>query len=139
MSILVDASILTEPLATKPNERVLQWLRLQPDISLYVCSVTMAQVYAAIEPTLRPRRRVSLQAILRDRVFALFDGRCLNFDDKASEEFSAVLIDARSAGNHLAMFDAMTAAVARSHRMTLATSRSAAFRGIGLRIVDPLL
>jgi toxin FitB len=138
LSTLIDASVLTEPLAAKPDERVLRWLRLQPDASLYVCSVTMAQVYSAVEPTLRPRRKSSLQAILRDRIFALFDGRRLSFDEKAAEELSAVLVDARHAGNHIELFDAMTAAVARSHGMTLATCRSAAFRGIGLRIVDPL-
>jgi toxin FitB len=138
LSTLVDASIITEPLASKPNERVLRWLRLQPDASLYVCSVTMAQIYAAIEPTLRPRRKSSLQAIIRDRIFALFDGRRLSFDEKAAEELSAVLIDARTAGNHIELFDAMTAAVARSNGMMLATCRSRAFQGIGLRIVDPL-
>ncbi|MFY9832719.1 MAG: PIN domain-containing protein [Methylocystis sp.] len=67
----------------------------------------------------------------------VFAGRILPFDERAAHRFAQLCALKRSLGQGIAVMDAMIAAIAIAHAMTLATRNVRDFEGLGVPLVDP--
>jgi predicted nucleic acid-binding protein len=72
-----------------------------------------------------------------ERLFEGFRGRILNFDMAAAQQFARISVDRERIGRRLEPIDAMIAAIALVHRMTLVTRNIYEFADIGLELIDP--
>ncbi len=61
----------------------------------------------------------------------------LPFDEPSAREFSKILAGRRATGRPMSQFDAMIAAIARSHGATVATRNIGDFEHCGIRLVNP--
>ena len=104
---------------------------------MYITAITQAELLYGIEMLPPGKRRTRfLQAA--EQMFAKeFAGRILSFDEEAAREFARIAVDRAAAGRPIPQFDAMIAAIARSHGAALATRNSADFENCGLQIINP--
>jgi hypothetical protein len=73
-----------------------------------------------------------------EKMFAQdFAGRILPFDEDAARMFATIVASRNAAGRPIAQFDAMIAAIARSHRAAVATRNTKDFEHCGIRLVNP--
>ena len=73
-----------------------------------------------------------------EKIFALeFAGRILPFDEDAARLYPTIVASRTAAGRPISEFDAMIAAIARTHRAMLATRNTADFELCGIQLVDP--
>ena len=135
--MILDTNVVSEPLRTSPNARVLAWLDAQPAGSLFLTTITVAEILsgAAILPA--GRRKDELQHALDHLVTTLFHDRILPFDLAAAREFATILQRARQNGIGIGLADAQIAAIAVATNGSVATRDVTPFAASGLSVIDP--
>ncbi len=135
--IILDTNVVSEPLKPAPAAAVLAWLDAQAPTTLYLTSITVAELLAGVAALPAGRRRSRLAHLVAAQVLSLFEGRILAFDVPAAHAFARVQAGAQAAGNAVGFADAAIAAIAAAHGFTLATRNVRDFNGTGIDVVDP--
>lgn len=79
------------------------------------------------------RRKTELGLALGERALGLFNERVLAFDEAAA----SVISRARASGRPIGMADGQIAAIAITHRLTVATRDTAPFEAARLPVINP--
>ncbi len=137
--ILVDTNVVSEPLHRVPEPRVVEWLDAQALETLYISTITVAEMRFGVRSLPEGRRRELLHNGLEQEVLPLFTGRVLAFDLAASQAYAELMANARSAGRSISAFDGYIAATAAANSMMVATRDTLPFEAAGLRTINPWL
>lgn len=137
MTTLLDTNVLSELLRARPDAALLAWFAQQPATSLFVSTVTQAEMLLGARLLPAGKRRSQLQAALDAMFDQDFAGRLLPFDAAAATVYADVVSTRRAAGRPISQFDAQIAAIALCRRARLSTRNVADFEGVGLEIVNP--
>ena len=135
--ILLDTNVLSEVLKPLPSPIVLRWLAAQEPSSVFTTSVTQAEVLYGIETLPPGKRRTRLLAAVEKMFAEEFEGRILPFDEDSARAFAGIVAARDAAGRPISQFDAMIAAIARSHRAAVATHNTADFQHCGIDLINP--
>jgi len=135
--IVLDTNVVSEGTKPSPSETVLNWLDAQITSELFTTAITVAEVLYGVEALPAGNRRTSLLATVEKMFGQQFPGRILPFDEDAAHAYAAIVASRNAAGRPISQFDAMIAAIARTHRATVATRNIADFEHCGLQLVDP--
>ena len=137
MSILLDTNVLSELLRAEPDGSVLAWFAGQRTETLFVSTVTQAEMLVGVAVLPVGRRRTHLQQAVEAMFRDDFAAHVLPFDDLAAAAYARVVAARRRAGRPIAQFDAQIAAIAVCREMGLATRNGTDFEGCGLTLHDP--
>jgi toxin FitB len=135
--ILLDTCIVSEPLKPRPEAKVLNWLDDQVAESLYLSTISLAELLAGVEALPAGRRRSALSEDLSRVIDKLFAGRILGFDQAAAAQFPGIVTTARKRGFTISFADAQIAAIAAAHGFSVATRDTGPFTTAGLPVIDP--
>jgi predicted nucleic acid-binding protein len=134
--IVLDTNVIAEAMRPEPNPAVVSWLNGQSAETLYLSSVTLAELLFGIGAIPSGARRDRLAQAL-DRLLALFPGRVLPFDQDAARRYADMAVTARAAGHPLPVSDGYIAATAASRGFAVATRNTRDFPTIGVDLIDP--
>jgi toxin FitB len=136
--ILLDTNVLSEVMRTKPAPQVLAWMDSLRPTTVYVCSVTEAEMLLGVALLPNGKRRSNL-ALQVGTLFAThFHQRCLPFDSQAASHYARIVSCRQRIGRPISTEDGQIAAIAVNHGHRLATRNVADFADIeALRIVNP--
>lgn len=134
--IVLDTHVVSEAMKPAPNAAVVVWLNDQPARTLYLTSVTLAELSFGIQTLPQGRRRDLLDGTLGD-LMKLFEGRVLSFDTEAARCYAELAVSARKAGRALPMSDGYIAAIAASRGVIVASRDAAPFAAAGVTVVNP--
>lgn len=135
--IVLDTNVISEPMRPEPALQVIRWLDLQSIETLYLTTITLAEVRFGIASLPAGRRRSVLARRFEAETVPLFAGRTLPFDDSASVCFAHLQSDARSRGRTLSTMDGLIAAVCLAGGFDLATRNVKDFAFAGIPLIDP--
>jgi predicted nucleic acid-binding protein len=135
--ILLDTNVVSEPMRPKPERKVLAWLDAQAAESLYLSTVSLAELLLGIEALPLGKRRKALAAALREQMIALFGERIIPFDLGAAQTYAQIVTRARRHGHPIAVADAQIAAIAASRQFAVATRDEAPFIAAGVPVINP--
>ena len=135
--ILLDTNVVSEPMRPNPDRRVLAWLDAQAAESLYLATVTLAELLLGIESLPAGKRRKALDAALHQQVIDLFGKRIVPFDLAAAGTYAQIVTRARRHGHPIAVADAQIAAIAASRQFTVATRDERPFQAAGVPVINP--
>ena len=135
--ILVDTTVVSEPLRRAPEPRVAEWLAAQVPEMLNLSAITVAELRFGVWSLPAGRRRDRLHGDLEERVLPMSAGRVLPFDPAASQACAEPMAKPRSGGRSIAVSDGYIAATAAANGMMVATRDTAPFEAAGLKTVDP--
>lgn len=133
---VLDTNVLSEPLRPNPEPRVLAWLDAQPADTLWISSLSLAEMAfgaACLADGLRKTRLEAALVELQD----LFAGRILMFDDTAALAYGQIASRARAAGQGLPIPDGYIAAIAVARALKVASRDVRPFRAAGLNVINP--
>ena len=133
--IVVDTNVWSELAKLNPEKRVVDW-ELVSSPRLRMSTIALAEWRAGATMMPAGRNRDALTAII-EAVVGRYADRILPFDAECSRWYGVVLADARAAGKPIATADAMLAATARAHGMSVATRDLNDFAGAGVELIDP--
>lgn len=135
--ILLDTNVISEPLRREPEPRVIQWIDAQLLETLYLSTITVAELRAGIALLPAGKRRTGLQENLEQRLLPLFAGRVLPFDLACTQAYAELIANARKAGLAIAAADGYIAAIAAAHGFAVATRDISPFEAAGTTVINP--
>ena len=129
---LLDTSIISNITKTVPSESLLTWMAEQVDEDLFIASLTIAEIRRGVLEESAGRRRDQLETWLAgpEGPSALFAGRVLPFDEKASLIWARLMAEATAVGRPRSALDTIIAAVAESNGCTIVTDNEKGFPGL---------
>ena len=100
--ILLDTNIISEVMRPRPDEHVVDWMNQTASSSLFVSSITIAEVHFGLELLPEGRRRIDLESRFEQFVARGFDQRIVSFDVPAARIYGALMAHRQQAGTPLA-------------------------------------
>lgn len=134
--ILLDTNVVSEAMKPEPDAAVRAWLDDQTAETLYLSSVTVAELMFGIGALPGGKRKDRLAEAL-DGVMELFAHRILPFDTGAARRYADLAVKARTAGKGFPTPDGYIAAIAAARDFVVATRDTSAFDAAGLEVIDP--
>ena len=134
--ILLDTNVVSEAMKPEPDPAVRSWLDEQTAETLFLSSVTIAELMFGIGSLPKGKRKDRLTAAL-DGMLDLLAGRILPFDTGAARRYADLAVKARAAGKGFPTPDGYIAAIAAAHNFAVASRDASAFAAAGLTVIDP--
>jgi toxin FitB len=134
--IILDTNVVSEAMKPAPDDTVKAWLDEQVAETLYVSSVSIAELMFGIGAIPKGKRKDRLAAAL-DGVMQVFAHRILPFDLEAARHYAALAVKARAAGKGFPTPDGYIAAIAAATGFIVATRDTSAFAAAGIDVIDP--
>ena len=134
--ILLDTNVISEAIKPDSHPTVRAWLDAQAAETLFLPSVTIAELLFGIG-ALPDGRRKSILAARIDGLLEAFAGRILPFDTSAARRYADLAVKARAAGKGFPTPDGYIAAIAAAHDFAVASRDTSAFKAAGLTVIDP--
>lgn len=134
--ILLDTNVISEAMKPVPVDAVRAWLDEQAAETLYLSSVTIAELLYGIGALPAGKRQDRLTEAL-DGVMELFADRVLPFDIAAARHYADLAVKARADGKGFPTPDGYIAAIAASRGFTVATHDTSAFDAAGVAVINP--
>jgi len=135
--IILDTNVLSEPLKPSPDPAVIRWLDRQSPATLYVTTISQAELLAGVSALPAGRRRTELRKVIDKELSFLFEDRVLPFGERSAEAYAQVVPAANAAGNPIDFADAAIGAIAIEHNYILATRNVADFKGTSIKLLNP--
>jgi predicted nucleic acid-binding protein len=129
---LLDTNVVSELRRPKPHGGVIAWLADADDEELFLSAVTLGELQAGIERTRRqdPEKASAIEAWV-DQIAD--SHQVLPMDDRAFREWARLMA---GQPDHL-IEDAMIAATARVHHLTVVTRNERHFKSFGVPLLNP--
>ena len=134
--ILLDTNVVSEAMKPEPASSVRRWLDAQAAETLYLSTVTIAELLFGVGVLQDGKRKARLTATI-EGVVGLFADRILAFDLDAARRYADLAVKARSAGTGFPTPDGYIAATAASRSFAVASRDASAFAAVGLTVIDP--
>lgn len=135
--IILDTNVVSEALRARPDPAVAAWIAARPASSLFITTITQAELLYGLELLPDGERRTGLTDAVRAILSGPFRDRVLPFDGSAAQAYATIAAGRRALGKPISAFDAQIAAIARSRGAHVATRNVGDFEDCGLRILDP--
>ena len=137
--ILLDTNVVSEPLRSAPDSRVVEWIDAQALETLFLSAITVAELRAGVALLPVGKRRTGLQTSLETRVLPLFAGRVLPFDLGCTQAYAELMAKARASGLAIASAEGYIAAIAAANGLAVATRDTGPFETAGAKVINPWL
>ena len=134
--ILLDTNVISEAMKPEPDAKVRAWLNEQAADTLYLSSVTLAELLFGIAALPDGKRKQMLSTAL-DGLLALFKARVLPFDVDAARRHAELAMTARRCGRGFPTPDGYIAAIAASRDFIVASRDTAPYEAAGLLVINP--
>jgi predicted nucleic acid-binding protein len=134
--IILDTNVVSEAMKPEPNPAVRAWLNDQVAETLYLSSVTLAELLFGVG-SLPDGRRKDMLAQALDGLMGLFRDRVLPFDTDAARCYADLAVTARSAGRGFPTPDGYIAAIAASRGFVVASRETAPYEAAKVTVINP--
>ncbi|MCL1961726.1 MAG: type II toxin-antitoxin system VapC family toxin [Desulfovibrionaceae bacterium] len=134
--IVLDTNVVSEAMRPDPDPVVMAWLNRQAAQTLFLTSVTLAELLFGITALPAGKRKDRLTGTL-EGLMGLFRDNILMFDVQAARHYAELVTTAKSAGRGLPVPDGYIAAIAASRGFIVATRDKSPFLAARLRVIDP--
>ena len=134
--IILDTNVVSEAMRPEPNPGVRAWLNRQMAETLYLSSITLAELLFGIRTLPAGRRKDMLDQTLGG-LLELFGDRVLPFDTEAARRYADLAVAARSSGRGFPTPDGYIAAIAASRGFIVASRDTSPYEAVGVAVIDP--
>ena len=118
--ILLDTNVVSEAMTPEPHPRSAPGSMRKSAETLFLSSITVAELLFGIGALPAGKRKDTLAAALDD-VLDLFAARILPFDTSAARRYADLAVKARAAGKGFPTPDGYIAAIAAAHGFAVAS------------------
>jgi predicted nucleic acid-binding protein len=134
--IVLDTNVVSEAMKPEPHPAVLAWMNNQVAETLYLSSVTLAELLFGIG-ALPAGKRKDMLAQAVDGLMGLFRNRVLPFDTDAARRYAELAVAARAAGRGFPTPDGYIAAITVSRGFIVASRDTAPYEAAGIIVINP--
>ncbi len=137
MSFLLDTNVVSEWARPRPNLGLMAWLAQVDEDRVYLSVVTIVELRHGIERLAAGKRREQLDDWLREHLLPRFEGRLLAIDFEVANECGRVIARREGMGRPIHAMDALIAATAQIHGLTVVSRNVADLKPSVKAILNP--
>jgi predicted nucleic acid-binding protein len=137
VSFLLDTNVVSEWTKPRPNAGLIAWLAQADEDAVFLSVVTFAELRRGIERLAAGARRRQLDQWLRRDLPTRFDGRIIGVDGAIADAWGCVVARSEAGGRIIHAMDALIAATAQVHSLTLVTRNTADFDASVKSLLNP--
>jgi predicted nucleic acid-binding protein len=134
--IVLDTNVVSEAMKASAAPEVLTWLNNQAPETLYLSSVTIAELLFGIAAMPDGKRKAALSAMVEEQV-DIYGSRILDFDSDAARHYAELALTAKLKGRAFPTADGYIAAIAAAHGFGIASRDTAPFEAAGIKVINP--
>ena len=134
--IILDTNVVSEAMKPEPNPVVRAWLNDQAADTLYLSSVTLAELLFGIA-ALPSGKRKEMLALTLEGLMGLFKDRVLPFDVEAARHYADLAVVAKVSGRGFPTPDGYIAAIAASRGFIVASRDTAPYEAARVTVINP--
>lgn len=134
---LLDTNILSELRRPKPEPKVTAFIAAQPLESLYIITVTLAEIRFGIELLTDATRRSELNDWLSLKVRPMFEHRILEITEDIMLKWRLLVEEGRKVGHTFLQPDLIIAATAQHHGLTVVTRDTSEYAEARVPVFNP--
>jgi predicted nucleic acid-binding protein len=135
--ILLDTNVVSALMAPAPPSSVLTWINRHSTETIFLSTITIAEISYGIWILPSGRRRESLTSRFSEFVTSGFAQRILSFDARSAAVYGEVMAHRREIARPLSSLDGQIASIARTHSLAVATRNLRDFEECGIALVNP--
>ncbi|MCY4256680.1 MAG: type II toxin-antitoxin system VapC family toxin [bacterium] len=135
--IVLDTNVVSELMRPQPNSTVATWISNRSAATLFLSSVTEAELLYGVAIMPAGQRKDALKTGIKQMLREDFAGRVLPFDSDAARAYASIAASCRTLGRSISQSDAQIAAIARSRGMAVATRNIRHFEQMAVELIDP--
>jgi predicted nucleic acid-binding protein len=137
VSFLLDTCFVSELSKRQRDEGVIAWLDEQDEAELFLSAVTIGELEKGLTRHRDATRRKRLREFIEVELVERFRERTLGTDEPVWRRWGALCGAAERVGRPLPVLDALIAAVAQVHGLTVVTRNEADFARCEVPVVNP--
>lgn len=135
--IILDTNVISEFMTSKPQPCVHNWLNKQVSLSLYVSTITLAEIGYGLRSMPEGKRQRLLNDRFEQFVDLVFSGRVLSFEEKAAKQYGELMAHRREIGRPMSVCDGQIAAIAQTTGFAVATRNIKDFEECQIKLINP--
>ncbi|MGH8363154.1 MAG: type II toxin-antitoxin system VapC family toxin [Gammaproteobacteria bacterium] len=139
MSFLLDTCAISELAKPTPDAGLLRWLQTADESGLYLSVITLGEIQKGIAALTDSKKKRTLERWLETDLVQRFAERILTFGVEEAACWGSLLGSAERKGEVLPVTDAMIAAIAVQHDLTIVTRNTKDFVRFPVKIENPWL
>jgi len=137
LSWILDTNVVSELARKKPNPRVMEWLGDHPLGQCYISAITLGEIQQGISKTRDASYATQLQNWLELDILPMLSGRILPIDEAVALQWGRWMGEFMKRGRPLPALDAMLAATAIVHDLTLVTRNMEDLETLPVKLHNP--
>jgi toxin FitB len=134
--IVLDTNVVSEAMKPEPDVAVRAWLNDQAAETLYLSSVTLAELLFGIRALSAGKRKNMLDRALTE-LLELFKDRVLPFDTDAARHYADLAVPAKNGDRGFPTADGYIAAIAASRGFIVASRDTAPYEAACVTVINP--
>jgi len=137
LTYLLDTNVISEWLKARPEPRVVAWLAGVDEDRTYISTITIGELRHGVERLAHGRRRKRLDEWVHYDLPLRFEGRILSIDLPVAHAWGAITARRERMGRPIGPLDALIAATAEVHGLTLVTRDVRGFASAAPSLLNP--
>jgi predicted nucleic acid-binding protein len=137
MKFLLDTCVISELMAKRPNQAVIQWIESIDEDRLYLSVITIGEIRKGIAKLADSTRKLELQEWLSDQLLSRFDNRIVAIDTGVMLDWGQLVGNLERLGKPMPLMDSLIAAIVLHGDFVLVTRNEADFAWTDARILNP--
>jgi len=137
MRYLLDACVISELVAKRPDAGVSRWVDSMDEGCLFLSAITIGEIKKGIEKLPDSARKTGLEEWLEDSLLVRFANRILPIDTRVMLTWGELMAALEKQGARMPAMDSLIAALALQGEMHLVTRNEDDFALSGVSVVNP--
>ena len=134
---LLDTNVISELRRLQPHQRVVAFVASQPLETLFISTVTLAEIRFGIELIADAARRADLTDWLTHRVRPMFEQRVLPVSEDVMLKWRLMVEEGRKSGHTFSQPDLIIAATAAHYGLTVVSRDTTDFERARVALLNP--
>lgn len=135
--IIADTNVVSEIMKTAPSRVLLEWLNAQDTETLYLTTITIAEIGYGLRVLPDAKRRRFLAERFEQFIAHAFEQRILSFDEAAARAYDDIMGHRKEIGRPMNVPDGQIAAIARANGSRIATRNIKDFEDCQIMLINP--
>jgi predicted nucleic acid-binding protein len=137
MNYLLDTNIISELIAQRPNQKVLDWIDSLDPESVYLSVITLGELHKGVEKLPDSRRKQQIIEWLEEQFYLRFSDHFVPISAETMRVWGQLVARLEREGHPMPAVDSLIAASALAGNFTLVTRNTADFQHTGIALLNP--